>query len=361
MNALAKRSGTSDSNPGKLWPWLAAGGVVVVAGGAFGTWWWWRKKKTAPVFPGVPETPAPPAGYEVTTCEKYKGHTLCVVKPLEGMPKWFAWTYDGGAPNGEHALPPLAMAAARAFVDSLESEPLPPVTEPEGEGGPVAGAEGGDATPDFASGTAGQGITVQFGSEGQCQAFTVNDLGKWLTYATELLEGLNLAAWSSQQLMDQVWSVTFPQCAELSEVPGVTIGGQPYAAIVESGQAFLDTWKFDAILLSPGKTIESVFAGFMVGQAYVAPPPPPTDATKFPQFEMGAASVLAKVISTTGVKWTIVILPQSVYEPAAAQHVFSAPWWAWSEGTVLVKSQAQHSGKAPDADQALEQATQAVG
>ncbi len=268
-------NGDPPASGGRLWAYVGLGAGVLAIGGFAAWWFFFRTPKPGTKTPGAPgeapaSPPAPPDGYETTSCEIYRGRTLCVVAELEaglgGLMGKYHWRVGEGTPSETGYLAPaLAAKAGREYIDTLEDSPLPPgpIVEPDE---PEAGAEPDQpAVAGLATGTSAAGVTLST-VDGQCVGITLNDLAQWVPYAKELLEGLNLEAWSSQELMDRIWKETFPQCGDhVSEIPGFTINGEPYADIVAAGQTFLDE---EVVAYQFPHTPESVFAGFMVGEAW---------------------------------------------------------------------------------------------
>lgn len=271
------KKGDPPGNPGRgrLWAYAGIGaGFLVITGLGI---WWWRSRSSAPETPGgeKPETPSavppPPPGWEyVGACELYKGRTVCIVRQTSGgglLPS-VHWRVNEGTPSVKgYVAPMFAFKAAREFIDGLDAAPLPQVEPPE----PEAGAEPDQPGAGLATGTSVAGVTATT-ADGACTGVTLNDSASWLPYATELLEGLNLDAWSSQELMDRIWKETFPICGDhVSEVPGFTVNGEAYASVVAKGQDFLDE---DPNLAWPA-TKASVFASIMVGESFVPVAEPP--------------------------------------------------------------------------------------
>ncbi len=276
MAEAATRNRNENPTPGRgrLWAYVGIGtGVVVLVGGGI---WWWRSRQQPPATPGggTPETPSvappPPPGWEhVGACEIYKGRTVCVIRPTDAglLPK-VHWRIGEGAPSEKSYVAPLfAFKAAREFIDSLDALPLPGTEPPE----PEAGEEPDQPGAGMSTGTSVAGVTATT-VDGTCTGVTLNDATAWIPYATELLEGLNLEAWSSAELMDRIWKETFPLCGDhVSELAGFTVNGDPYASVVAAGQAFLDE---DPTLAWPN-TKAGVFAALMVGETFVPVAEPP--------------------------------------------------------------------------------------
>lgn len=288
---LAKCDAGDDKGSGRLWAYVGLGaGVLTLAGVA--VWWFWMREPSSSSSSsggttggGTTGGGTPGEGWELERVEEYKGRTLQVLKEnaggVIGVPSFHWRIGDGGAISEKgYILAALAMNAARKFVDELEGEPLPPVLQP-GEAAGLAQLEQG---PGVALVTAG----------GTCQRIELVSLAEWLPVAIEMLEGLNLQAWSAAEIMDNMWSNVFPgQCPKLSELGGFTINGKPYAELVEQGDAFLDQ---EVIGLQGDESIEGLFAAIMVGEPYVSPPEIPvvqvnlgTDAPELEQYPAGGA------------------------------------------------------------------------
>ena len=317
---------SDNPNGNSLWLYVGIGtAAVTVIGLGLGIWYWISRKDE----PAAPKGPAAPPGYKVEQCESFRDRTLCVLKDLEtglvaSLTRYHWRVGEGSVSETGYVSPDLAMAKARQFVDSLEDEPLPGDESVE----PEATEEPGGPQVQLSTGTAAHGITVET-VDGVCQAFSLNDLAAWIPYASELLDGLNMAAWTSEELMDRVWKATFPACGDhLSKIAGVTIGGTPYAAVVQAGQDFLDQ---EVIALSGTSTIESVFAGFMVGETYIAPPVDPVV-----QINLGpdAPEVLQYAKPDSDDMFWIVTTLKPVMLPGGPSQ--ESTWRLWGPNTLIV-------------------------